>query len=161
MRNQRQLLVEKAAVAAGMPYALPSSASRDQKIADAHKWSKKYGGNILGQLKVTAIRKANVECLALTDAVNAFSYYFIVALTAALQGDGCECRLVSRQVHSRCQCVHRCDTALRQAAQVQRTRVSPPPPTNILQGRRRISRRAAGDSPARFVCLCARASMRF
>jgi valyl-tRNA synthetase len=47
-----QLLVERAAAAAGAPYAQPSSASRDQKIADAHKWSEKYGANIINQLKV-------------------------------------------------------------------------------------------------------------
>jgi hypothetical protein len=47
-----QLQVEKAAAAAGTPYSSSPSASRAQKIADAHKWSKKYGENIIGQLNV-------------------------------------------------------------------------------------------------------------
>jgi hypothetical protein len=52
--NPPQLQVEKAAAAAGTPYNSSSSPSRAQKIADAHKWSKKYGENIIGQLKVVA-----------------------------------------------------------------------------------------------------------
>jgi len=46
-----QLLVERAAAAAGRPYGLPSPETRAQKIADARAWSDKYGGNIIGQLK--------------------------------------------------------------------------------------------------------------
>ena len=47
-----QILVERAAAAAGRPYGPPSAATRAQKIADARAWSEKYGGNIIGQLKV-------------------------------------------------------------------------------------------------------------
>jgi hypothetical protein len=52
--NCQQLLVERNAAAAGTPYPSPSTASRAQKIADAHKWSQQYGGNIITQLKVRA-----------------------------------------------------------------------------------------------------------